>query len=371
MSIAGFKSIRQLDDFELRNLNLLIGANGSGKSNFVSFFRMLHALAEQRLQVFTQKEGGADALLHLGPRETQAIAAKLRFDQNSYEFRLTPTPDNEWVFESEEVDYRPVPTESRPTRYGSGHREARMPNYRESAGRVGRFGPERYVYGSITRWVIYHFHDTSETAGVRRQGAINDNEYLREDASNLAAFLFRLKSTDPSCYENIREATRQAAPYFDDFKLRPIPGAEDRIQLEWTQTDSDYPFRAKHLSDGTLRFICMATALLQPSPPATILFDEPELGLHPYALALLAALINQASDRTQIIASTQSAPFLNDFAPEDIVVVEREQGQSAFRRLASADLTEWLADYSLGELWLKNILGGRPRRDDVPSVVRR
>jgi predicted ATPase len=134
---------------------------------------------------------------------------------------------------------------------------------------------------------------------------------------------------------------------------------------------SDYPFRANHLSDGTLRFICLATALLQPTPPSTMLFDEPELGLHPYALSLLAGLFKQAASRTQVIVSTQSALLLNAFEPEDVIVVERAEGQSSFRRLESAQLSEWLEDYALGELWQKNVLGGRPSREDAPEPSRK
>jgi predicted ATPase len=140
------------------------------------------------------------------------------------------------------------------------------------------------------------------------------------------------------------------------------------IQLEWRQKDSDYPFLASHLSDGTLRFMCLATALLQPSPPATMVFDEPELGLHPYALTLLANLLKQAAKRTeeQVIVSTQSAQLVNEFEPEDVIVVERTQGESVFRRLESAKLSGWLEDYTLGELWQKNVFGGGPRNEAMP-----
>lgn len=157
---------------------------------------------------------------------------------------------------------------------------------------------------------------------------------------------------------------RLAAPFFDDFKLRPVPTNPELIQLEWLQKDSDYFFRASQLSDGTPRFICLATALLQPSLPSTVLFDEPELGLHPYALTLLASLFQQAK---QVIVSTQSAPLLSEFSPEDVIIVERAQGQSTFRRLESSDLIEWLESYTLGELWQKNVLGGRPQNENAPE----
>jgi predicted ATPase len=150
------------------------------------------------------------------------------------------------------------------------------------------------------------------------------------------------------------------APFLRDFKLRPKKSNGDEIiELEWEQTDSDYPFHASQLSDGTLRFIALATALLQPKPPATVLIDEPELGLHPQALEVLANLILQAQSRTQLIVSTQSAPLLNAFEPEQIVVIDREEGASRFRRLKADDLAAWLAeDYTLGDLWQKNVYGG-------------
>lgn len=365
LTIEGFKSIRKLEDFELRPLNVLIGPNGAGKSNFVGFFRLLRELIEQRLQIALQTlEGGADACLFMGPKVTQRFVAKLYFGANGYAFALVPTPDNRLVFAEET-------TVSRGFRdfLGSGHAEAKL---KKDPGRRGaKRGVPHYVYEAISSWVVYHFHDTSLSAGVRRQKPINDNAVLRPDAENLAAFLYGIRQSSPGSYNEIRDVVRLAAPFFDDFNLRPIPTNPDLIQLEWLQRDSDYPFLANQLSDGTLRFICLATALLQPVRPPTMLFDEPELGLHPYALALLGSLFKQATGQLgkQVIISTQSALLLNEFAPEDIVVVERHQGESVFRQLNSADLAEWLEEYTLGELWQKNVLGGRPHPENTPQLV--
>ncbi len=370
LTIEGFKSIRKLEEFPLNALNVLIGANGAGKSNFVGFFRLLRDLIEQRLQLaLLATEGGADALLYLGPKVTNQFAAKLFFGKNGYEFALIPTPDNRLVFAEETTVFFGDYTVSRSS-LGSGHIEAKLKVRKDN---MGIHGAERgvpgYVFDAVSSWVVYHFHDTSSSAAVRRPHAINDNEILRQSAENLAPFLFRIRATNPEIYARIREVVRLAAPFFDDFKLRPIPTEPDSIQLEWQQKDSDYPFRVNQLSDGTLRFICLATALLQPSGPATILFDEPELGLHPYALTLLGNLFKQTagfrmgSANRQLIISTQSALLLNEFAPEDIIVVERANGESTFRRLDSAQLSEWLEDYTLGELWQKNILGGRPQEE--------
>lgn len=369
LTIHGFKSIRRLDDFDLHSLNVLIGANGAGKSNFVSFFRVLRELIEQKLQLAVTTEGGADALLYMGPKITQEVVAKLYFGINGYEFALRPTADNRLVFADEATVYR-----GGRRSLGSGHLEAQLKDRKDRPGVIAQRGVPFYVYEAVSSWVVYHFHDTSATAGVRRQGPINDNESLRPNAENLAAYLYRLQSTDPQHYERIRDVVRLAAPFFDDFKLRPIPTNTELIQLEWLQKDSDYPFRASQLSDGTLRFICLATALLQPSLPSTVLFDEPELGLHPYALTLLANLFQQAARSTgdyiykQVIVSTQSAPLLNEFAPEDVIVVERSRGESIFRRLEPGGLSEWLQDYNLGDLWQKNVLGGRPHKEDSPEL---
>jgi predicted ATPase len=344
-------------------LNVLIGANGAGKSNFVSFFRLLSEMIEQRLQFdVATVEGGADACLYMGPKITGQFAAKLHFGDIGYEFALVPTMDNRLVFSDETVVRHEGNTAHR-TSLGSGHAEMKL----EDSIRGLRMW---YLFSSLwTSQVLYHFHDTSLTAAVRRSHALNDNEEFRANADNLAPFLYRIRQTDPGNYAKIRDVVRLAAPFFDDFKLRPMPTDPDMIQLEWLQRDSDYPFRAHQLSDGTLRFICLATALLQPMRPATVLFDEPELGLHPYALTLLGSLISQAAESSgkQVIVSTQSAQLLNEFAPEDIVVVERSNGESTFRRLDSSHLTEWLEDYTLGELWQKNVLGGRPREDRQPE----
>jgi predicted ATPase len=195
---------------------------------------------------------------------------------------------------------------------------------------------------------------------MKQMGDVADNRFLRADSGNLAAFLYRLQEKEPDYFRNIEDTVRQIGPFFGGFKLAPSALNEEKIRLEWYERGSDTYFNASALSDGTLRFMCLATLLLQPMLPSLILIDEPELGLHPAAIQLLAGLLQSAATRTQLIVATQSVTLVNQLLPEHVWVVEREDGQSLFRQLQAADMSSWLEDYGLGELWEKNILGGRP-----------
>ena len=353
LTIHGFKSIQRLDDFPLKDLNVLIGANGSGKSNLVSYFSMLGNMLDKSLQLWTRKQGGADRVLFNGIKETQQLFSEIVSGELSYQFTLEPTVDEGFVFHGENV------TESGlQTQLGVGHTETELmkPLYFALDKKLS-------LMQTISRWQIYHFHDTSDTAGVKRLSAVHHNEKLRSDASNLAAFLYRLQQENLKCYTQIIKTIRLAIPFFDDFVLKPqtLPTEEQQIRLLWKQKDSDYALWPSQLSDGSIRFICLVTALLQPEPPSTIIIDEPELGLHPYAITLLGGLLRSASSRMQVIVSTQSVPLVNEFGLDNLIVVEREKGATVFKRLNGDEFNDWLEDYSIGELWEKNVLGGRPR----------
>ena len=355
IKIDGFKSIRNLDELTLGNLNILIGANGAGKTNFISVFQFLNEIVEKNLQNFVRIAGGANALLYLGQKTTKEITINLDFGRNGYEAKFAPTSADNLFFSEEKCWYY-----SRNSDYqyfiklGQGHEETRLPK----EARMGKIA--RHVLQYLKSWKIYHFHDTSEQAKVKLTGDINDNAILRPDASNLAAFLYLLQEKHQEYYDRIVKTIRLVGPFFDDFVLRPSPFNQNKIQLEWREKDSDAYFNANSLSDGTLRFICLTTLLLQPTLPSTILIDEPELGLHPYAINLLASMLQSAATKTQVIVSTQSVSLVNQFKPEDIIVVDREDGQSVFRHLESQEIENWLEEYDLGDLWKKNIIGGRP-----------
>lgn len=355
LTVRGFKSIASLENFKLERLNVLIGANGAGKSNFISLFRMLAEMLDGRLQLYVRSQDGPDALLFGGRKRTSQVEIELYFGRNGYRFILEPAGD-QLVFALEQMYFAGTwAGPSRPS-LGSGHVEAKLPSAEanESAD---------YVLPAVRNWRVFHFHDTSASAQVRHAQAVRDNLRLKPDASNLAPFLRMLREKFPSHYGAIVSTIRMVAPFFGDFVHRSDAG--ERIELEWREAhDPDTPRGPRQLSDGTLRFICLATLLLQPPglQPDAILVDEPELGLHPYALVVLGSLLRQASEEKQIIVSTQSVELVNQFEPKDVVVTERHESGSVLRRLDGDELKEWLEDYSLGDLWKMNVVGGRPAR---------
>lgn len=351
--LKGYKSIAECD-IELGSLNVLIGANGAGKSNFIGFFRLINRILDQQLQAAVGDAGGPDAVLHFGRKKTEELSAELYFGNNGYKFNLKPTQDNRMMFSREALWWN-VHGSWRPA---SGHFES----YAEA--QKGKTRIYQHVVPPMRSWRVYHFHDTSHSAWVKQIHGINDNEYLRDDARNLAAFLYRLSKHHEPHYKRIVKSVQLVAPFFGGFHLRPSVDNKEKIQLEWTEAGHDVPFTASALSDGTLRFICLATVLLQPEAfmPTTLLIDEPELGLHPFAIAVLGSMMKSTAEKHQIIVSTQSVELVNEFDIEDLIVVDRQEGSSTFRRPNAEALSEWLNDYSLGELWKKNLLGGRPTR---------
>lgn len=363
ITVKGFKSITSIEKLELRPINILIGPNGSGKSNFIGVFSFLHAIREGRLQDYVRKAGGAEQLLHFGSKVTEEIKIHISFRQgvNEYFLALKPSTDDS-LYPSNEI------ASFWDKRYPNPYNAGLLP--RENGREAGISDPDvkrtaDWVRTRLGRWRLYHVHDTSDTSPMRKTAQLNDNVFLRPDGSNLPAFLYLLRVKHPESYSLIRRSVQRVAPFFDDFMLSPDPLNEDTIRLAWKHKNSDQYFGASALSDGSLRFITLATLLLQPViyRPSVILVDEPELGLHPAAITLLASMVKQISEQTQVILSTQSPFLLDHFQPEDVLVAERVDGGTTFSRPDPERLASWLEDYSLGQLWEKNELGGRPRSE--------
>lgn len=326
ITIEGFKSIRSIKDLPLRPINVLIGANGSGKSNFLEAFRFLGEANENGVERYVAYHNGANKLLHFGSKTTRKIHVVTRSSKGFF------------------LDA----------------------NYSFAVGDV--------LSGATTHggWVqqgpsfdIFQFQDTGDFSPFKNTNQLHDNRSLRANGSNLAAFLYRLSKTHNESYDLIRKTVHRVAPFFEDFRLAPLVLNPDTIKLEWRHVGDDGYWDASAFSDGTLRFIALATLFLQPLElrPSVILVDEPELGLHPFAIGLLASLIRRASVDTQVIVATQSPLLLDYFEPEDVLVANRVDGATSIERLKAEPLAEWLKEYSLGQLWEKGELECRPVKE--------
>ncbi len=351
IQLKGFKSISKID-LELRQLNILIGPNGAGKSNFIDVFRFMNKLVQKDLQFFLAMKGGADRFLHFGRQITNAIEIRLLFKSNHYACTLVPDQTGKLLFKEEYCQWLTEQREeSGPQTLASrGDQESGLPDKSAAVA--------RHIASYLSDWPIYHFHDTSDTAKVKQSGPIHDNERLRPQAENLAAFLFSIQDTEQ--YQRIVQTIQRVAPFFQNFILKPEKPDPNRIRLRWKHRGTDEYFDANTFSDGTLRFICLTTLLLQPYLPTMILLDEPELGLHPYAMQLLAGMMRSVANKTQIIASSQSVTLANQFEWFDLIIVEQFDNASQFKRLEEEQIKLWLEDYRIGDLWEKNVIGGTP-----------
>lgn len=360
--IENYKSIKKLD-INLNMINILIGANGAGKSNFISFFRFLNSITNKKMQTHILEEAGSEYILHHGLKNSEYIKARVELTEedisNYYSFSLLPNTEGSLFFETENLGYKDKSKYDRFYHYENNFAkglESGITEFRVETEKV-----QKMVASRLGEYKIYHFHDTGKTARIKQSFNLYDNEFLYTDARNLASFLYKLQETNSIVLSKIEKTVRLIAPYFDKFYLKPNPFNQEEIRLGWKEKNSEMIFNANHLSDGTLRMICLITLFLQPDPPKTIILDEPELGLHPFALKVLADLIKKVAKKNiQVIISTQSVTLVNNFELEDIIIVDKENTESTFKRMDISEFTEWLEDYTIGELWEMNLLGGRP-----------
>jgi len=341
LKIEAYKSIKSLD-IKLEPINILLGSNGVGKSNFISLFSLLKNIYNRNFQNYVEVKGGADSFLHFGKKHSQEINIDICFgnedeDKNRFILNLEEAQDS-LIIESVDTSFFMY-------KWCDHHFES---NVRESNFANINTSQAYYVNDYLQEFDVYHFHDTGDKSPMKGKCNVDDNHKLSSNGSNIAAFLYYLKEKEPKHFKRIEMTIRSIAPFFDEFRLHPTRLNEEKIQLEWREKGfPDAYFNAYHLSDGTLRFICLATLLMQPNPPKTIIIDEPELGLHPVAINKLSALIRKVSAKTQVIVSTQSVSLIDNFQPEDIIVTDRKDSSSTFKRLDSSELSEWLQEYIL------------------------
>lgn len=359
IKIEGFKSIKKME-MSLKPINILIGSNGSGKSNFISFFKLLNAIFNGRLQRYIIDEK-TDNILYFGRKKTELMSGKIIFSDlnseknNAYRFGLAQTKEGGLFLEYEGSGFN-VPIDEENQGYNGYYNEH---NLIESKVVKSSFLRHKYLREYISSLQVFHFHDTSSTSYLRRECDVNDNSFLKQDGRNLPAFLYLLKKKHPIVFNRIEKIIKSIAPYIEKLVIEPYSLNEEEIALRWIDKgDVESSFSAYQLSDGTLRFIALATLLMQPNPPSVIIIDEPELGLHPFAISKLAGMIQSASSKAQIIVATQSPSLISNFSPEDVIIIDRseKENQTVFNRLSSDALNTWLEDSSLGDLWERNII---------------
>ena len=346
IQIKGYKSIKELD-LSLRSINILIGANGSGKSNFLSFFDFLKQIYKRNLREFVALKG-VDTFLHNGDKVTLEIATHLYFKgTNAYSFTLKKG-DTGLIFTEEGMWYGKNPYYNNPIDITSFNNESNLRN--QTIPRAN------FIRKYLNNLAKYHFHDTGENSPFNKESNIeNDKFFFYEKGNNLAAFLYNINKENKIVYNLIIKTIQSIAPYFLDFFL--IPESNGNIKLRWQSKYTSTIYGVNDLSDGTIRFIALTVLFLQPNLPETIIIDEPELGLHPTAIAKLSGLIKSvASKDCQVIIATQSTDLISHFEPGDIITVDQINGQSVFERLSSETLELWLEDYTIDDLWKRNII---------------
>ena len=363
ISIRGFKSINSLEDFRPNPITILIGPNGAGKSNFISFFRLLAYMTATtgNLQMHVGDLGGASKFLFDGPSKTRDITASLTIEtsqgRNDYEFRLAFAAGDTFIFADEKFRFsrKGFPSLADWTELGAGHKEAEIVQRAD--------GDEQTP--TVIRWllrklIVYQFHNTSDTARIKQKWHKEDSKFLKEDAGNISPFLYRLKINKPKHYKKIVDTIRLILPFFSDFEFEL---EKEFLLLKWREIGTDVVFNASQAADGMLRVIALVSLLLQPEDdlPDVLIFDEPELGLHPFAINIVSGLIKAVSVHRQIIVATQSTSFLDRFDVGNVVVVERKERETTFRNLEEQEFKNWVEEYSLSELWEKNVFGGRPK----------
>lgn len=361
IEIQGYKSIPfQFPlKLEFRDVNILLGANGAGKSNIISFFKMLNYMMTGTLQRFVAESGSNDRFLYYGAKRTPSLNASLKFKSDTsndiYSFSLTKAIPDRLIISSEEIECRD------PLKNTIIVKQL-LSNFNETALIKSSEKSEKLIWTLLSSCKVYQFSDSSISSPMRQSSTVDSAHYLQAEANNLASFLYYLKNNYPESFSRITEYVRDVVPQFNDFYLEPERGY---ISLKWIDNSpNDYVLSADQFSDGSIRFIALATLLLQPEEtmPFVIIIDEPELGLHPYAIDQLNEMIKDASKHAQIIIATQSTEILDGFEAEDVTIIERNEkiNGTVSHKLREEEYKYWLEEYSLSELWNKNVIGGRP-----------
>lgn len=357
VTIEGFRSLEKIENLELPQLTVLIGSNGTGKSNFIRFFEMLSwMLKSQKLQEFVANQGFGDDQFFMGARKTPRIHAELRMETdmgfNDYRFAITHLSARDSVMLIDEAYRFSAPGRGSEASWNLlevPSKEAHLPESSHTTAKT--------IVFLLRQCSTYQFHDTSAKATIHNAWDLTNSAFLRSDGGNLAAVLRNLYETDLPRYKRIVQQIQRVLPTFDDFVLEPVRG---KVILRWKGKFGDKVFGSQLTSDGSLRLFCLLTLLNLSSDrlPDVMLLDEPELGLHPHAITLVAEMLKRVAQTHQVFVATQSPYLVDCFELENVIVAEMKDGATSLRTLPRSEYQTWLDnDYLLSEIWLKSSVG--------------
>jgi predicted ATPase len=359
VSIRGFRSLDRIDELALPQLTVLIGANGSGKSNFIRFFEMLGWMfRSQKLQEYIARSGGGDDQLFMGAKRTPRLEAQITIEtdagKNDYRFSLTHIPPDSLLLVDEAYRY----SSNAFSTANENWTVLPMPSHEAvMVQQAVEDKTARIIVNLLKNCTTYQFHDTSAAANIKQKWDISDNAYLRSDGANLAPVLYRLQQNEVQRYKLITRQIARVLPGFSDFELQPDYG---KIGLRWNGKHGAKSFGAHLTSDGSLRLFCLITLLnlADHMLPDILFLDEPELGLHPHAIGLVAQMIRKVAIARQVFIATQSPIMVDCFQLDNIIVADTKEGATQLRTLDQDTYRHWLEDdYQLSDLWLKEPIG--------------
>jgi predicted ATPase len=362
------------EEITLEPLNIIIGQNASGKSNLVDVIKLLRSLPQDKgLANFISKNGGISEWIWKGKKEVDYAEVEVTFKRPNRR-QYYDLVFNEEVFskqaniisellklKGDDQEEERIISEKVDFIGNQSILSDQYSNYIETSRNEGlKIKSSIWIDTRviITRLIkIFADLKTNRSAEIRKPQLPDvPNEFLDEDASNLALVLNDLEHRGDA-KDKIIENLKKFNPRIKDYSIRILGGT---VQLFIREEGLEKPISAMRLSDGTLRYLCLLAILCHPEPPPLICIEEPETGLHPDILPTIAELMIEASQRTQLIVTTHSDILVSAFSeiPEAVLVCEKDEDGTHFKRLEADKLKVWLEEYTLGEAWLRGAIGG-------------
>lgn len=373
--IEGYRRLFSVP-LEMRDLTVMIGANGVGKTSFLDVFSLLSASA--RGQLLEKIGGSLESLLTRSKAQYLSISLEMGVPGHApikYLLKLTPTRGSSYEISLETLTQQNDPLASSPQKYIESRslnikyfnvqtRFLEPPNWEHNSFETSLSQvPKMYQQSENLRkqlasCTFYAALDVSSRSPVRLPQEMRPAKLPGAQGEDLVSSLYDLRETDPDRFEMVEDTLSAAFPDFEKLSFPPV--AAGKLSLTWKDKNFSKPIYVHELSEGTLRFLWLVTLLQSRELTALTLIDEPEVSLHPELLRLLADLMRDAAKRTQLIIATHSDRLIRFLKPEEVLICDAEDGLMTATWADKLDLEKWLADYSMDEIWAMNLMGGRP-----------